>query len=123
MFIWSGRATLQSRSYDELRVRCKHLLEDRAKGRFPAPTISALIEGESRARRFSSRLVPSHGDKYEDQLQNFPALKSLSEDELQRLRSKFRFYDPKSDASFLHWFAMVSNQNSKITRQGRSLIE
>lgn len=123
MFIWSGKATLNLASYDIVRAKCKLFLQERAKGRFPAPLIYSLEEGESMARRFVSRLVPSHGDKEDDQIKNFPMLGDLSNDKLQRLRSKFRFYDPRSDSSFLYWFAIVSNQKSKVIRQGRSLCE
>lgn len=123
MFIWSGKATLQSANFDSLRIQCKLFLQERARSRFPSPTIFELKEGESMARRFSSRLIPSHGDTEDDQRKNFTALDSLTDAELQRLRTKFRFYDPRSDSSFVHWFAMVSNQSLKASREGRSLCE
>ncbi len=122
MFVWSGRETLDS-SYDVLRKDCMDFLLERSKDRFPAPTLYSLKEGESMARRFSSRLVPSHGDKEDDQIKNFPALQILSEDYLRRLRSKYRIYDPQSDDTFLHWFAKISNTNSSKWQQASSLCE
>jgi hypothetical protein len=122
MFIWSGRNTSNS-LFDSIRNECEESLREKAKGRFPSPTIHFLNENESMARRFSSRLVPSHGDKEADQFKNFPDLKTLSEDELKTLRSKFWMYDRDSDSTFLHWFAIVSNETEKMWRNENSLCE
>ena len=75
------------------------------------------------SRRFTSRLSPSHADPPEQQLAHFPALASLSVDELSVLRGKFRFYDPAADPSFRAWFWMVSSAVSSSKDMGLSLCE
>ena len=123
MFIWSSKTCSDdSSSFNHIRNVCEKHLLDEAKDRFPSPTMHFLKEGESMARRFSARLVPSHGDQEEDQMKNFSALHMLSEDELRRLRMKFRIYDPLSDASFLHWFAKVKYIDSMKWQQGGSSL-
>lgn len=121
MIMWSGKATLDSPIYNSLRGYCKDILKNSAKDRFPSPTIYCIEEGESMARRLTSRLVPSHGDSDEDQLRNFPELNNLSSADTQNLQSKFRYYDPKTDASFLHWYSKVSNLKS--TQEAKSLCK
>ena len=87
------------------------------------PKLHLLSEGDSMSRRFTSRLSPSHADPPEQQLAHFPALASLSADELLALRSKFRFYDPAADPSFRGWFWGVASAASASKDMGLSLCE
>lgn len=122
LFVWSGQATLTS-EYDAIREEFQAFLQDRSKNRFPMPKIHLLSEGDSMSRRFTSRLSPSHADPPEQQLAHFPALASLSADELLALRSKFRFYDPAADPSFRGWFWGVASAASASKEMGLSLCE
>jgi len=122
LYIWSGKATMNS-NYDCLRNRCEKFLKERAKKRFPAPALHFFNEGESMARKLVSLLAPSHGDQPIDQVEHFSKLGDLSTSELQNLRLKFRVYDPKSDATYSHWFNSILSKGSKYTREGISLCE
>ena len=124
LFVWSGRALPKSDSrFQPVRDQCKSFLKDRAKHRFPAPSLHILSESDSMGRRFTSRLVPSHLDPPEQQVAHFPALATLSEDEIYRLRDKFRFYDESHDASFRRWFWTTASVSSKASEEGTSLCE
>lgn len=120
--MWSGQATLDPK-YDKIREDFKHFLLKRSKHRFPMPTLHMLAEGDSMSRRFTSRLSPSHADPPEQQLVHFPALASLSPEELSSLRSKFRFYDPEADPSFRGWFWGVASAASASKDMGLSLCD
>ena len=122
LFVWSGQATLQP-EYNAIREEFKQFLLERSVNRFPMPRLHLVSEGESMSRRFTSRLSPSHADPPEQQLAHFPALSSLSADELLSLRSKFRFYDPATDPSFRGWFWGVASAASSSKELGLSLCE
>lgn len=122
MFVWSGQATLKP-EFDHIREHFKNFLLDRARNRFPAPSLHIVHEGDSMSRRFTSRLSPSHADPPEQQLAHFPALATLSAEELSSLRSKFRFYDPTTDPSFRGWFWGVASAASSSKECGLSLCE
>jgi len=122
LFLWSGRSTLDER-HNEVRDYLNDFLLRRSQNRFPAPTLHVLSENDSMSRRFTALLAPSHGDPPEHQLANFPALGSLSPDQLTRLQSKFKFYDPETDASFRSWFWKVSSPTSDCRDEGVSLCE
>jgi len=123
LFVWSGQATVEKPEYDGIREEFKQFLLERSKNRFPMPQLHLLSEGDSMSRRFTSRLSPSHADPPEQQLAHFPALASLSTEELTSLRSKFRFYDPATDPSFRGWFWGVASAASSSKDQGLSLCE
>jgi len=122
LFIWSGRATLDER-YDQVRLHLTEFLLRRSQNRFPSPTLYVLSENDSMARRFTALVAPSHGDPVEHQLANFPSLGSLSPEELTALQSKFKFYDPETDASFRSWFWSVSSATSTSKEEGISLCD
>jgi Sec23/Sec24 zinc finger/Sec23/Sec24 trunk domain len=122
LFVWSGQGTLSS-DYDHIRDHFKNFLLERSLKRFPMPKLHMLSEGDSMSRRFTSILSPSHADPPEQQLAHFPALASLSSEELCALRSKFRFYDPHSDPSFRGWFWGVASAASASKEIGLSLCE
>jgi len=122
LFVWSGQGTLEPK-YDSIRQDFKTFLQERSKNRFPMPKLHMLKEGDSMSRRFTSRLSPSHADPPEQQLAHFPALSTLSADELTALRSKFRFYDPVTDPSFRSWFWGVASATSSSKDVGLSLCE
>jgi len=122
LFLWSGKSTLDER-YDEVREYLKDFLLQRSRNRFPMPTLHVLSENDSMSRRFTALLAPSHGDPVEHQLANFPALGSLSPDVLTQLQSKFKFYDPETDASFRSWFWSVSSPTSASKDEGVSLCD
>ena len=75
------------------------------------------------SRRFTARLAPSHADPPDHQMAHFPALASLSPQELDSLRAKFRFYDASSDASFRTWFWGVASATNASRNEGLSLCE
>lgn len=87
------------------------------------PHLHVLSEGDSMSRRFTALLAPSHGDPIDHSLAHFPALARLSAEELSKLRSKFRFYDPNTDPSFRGWFWSVAGATSKAKDDGLSLCE
>ena len=118
MFVWSGKATYNLPEYNSLRDECKQFLSQRANGRFPAPTsIHILKEGESMARHFVSRLVPSHGDKDDEQRMNLSAYL------IQQLRAKLGWHNQKCDSSYMYWLDRISKVDSNMTQQGTSLCE
>ena len=120
MFIWSGRGTLNS-EHNILRDRCKYRVKESSKNRFPAPTLFTSKDGDSMARRFTSRLVPSHGDNVEDWVKNFPLLSTRRTTINDK---KFRMYDRSgADLSFTHWIDFVMNEKSKKWKHGTSLCE
>jgi hypothetical protein len=87
------------------------------------PELHMLSEGDSMGRRFTARLAPSHADPPDHQMSHFPSLTSLSHDELEALRVKFRFYDSSSDASFRTWFWGVASATNISRNEGLSLCE
>lgn len=87
------------------------------------PEIHMLFDGDSMSRRFTTRLAPSHADSPDQQLANFPQLSTLSPAALESLRSRFRFYDAASDASFRKWFWSVSSATHASRDDGVSLCE
>jgi hypothetical protein len=120
--VWSGQGTVGP-EFDEHREKLKNFLVERSERRFPTPTLHMLSESDSMSRRFTALLAPSHGDPLEHQLSNFSALESLSDNEMSGLQSKFKFYDPETDASFRSWFWSVASASNSIRDEGLSLCE
>lgn len=85
------------------------------------PKLHVLNDGDSMSRRFTALLAPSHADPIDNQLVHFPALSTLKPDDLKELRSKFRFYDSNSDASFRTWFWSVASATNVSREEGMSL--
>lgn len=122
LFIWSGVNCTATR-YDGIRQKFKaHLLEI-SRDRFPMPVLHELNDGDSMCRRFTSRLAPSHADPIDNQIVHFPLLSTLKAHALNDLRSKFKFYDAKSDESFRSWFLDVSSASNNSRMEGMSLSE
>jgi hypothetical protein len=109
--------------YDTVREQMQKILLARAEKRFPMPHLLFLSEGDSMSRRFTALLAPAHADPLDHQLAHFPALASLSPDELTALQLKFRFYDPSTDASFRNWFWEVASATSASKDEGLSLCD
>ena len=82
-----------------------------------------MSESDSMSRRFTALLCPSHGDPVEHQLAHFHSLTRLSADELSKLHSRFRFYDPEVDPSFRKWFWDVASATSICGTEGISLCD
>lgn len=82
-----------------------------------------LFDGDSMSRRFTARLAPSHADPVDQQVAHFPGLSSLSPEALERLHSKFKFYDSSADASFRKWFWSVASATNVSRTEGTSLCE
>jgi len=122
LFVWSG-ANCAATRYDGIREKFNAHLLEMSKHRFPMPGIHELTDGDSMSRRFTSRLAPSHADPIDNQLVHFPALSALKPAALEDLRSKFKFYDSKSDASFRTWFWNVASASNKSRLDGMSLSE
>jgi hypothetical protein len=112
-----------SSEFDIVREHMKKFLLERAEKRFPMPQLHMLSEGDSMSRRFTALLAPSHADPLDHQLAHFPALASLSSDDLTALQLKFRFYDPSTDASFRNWFWEVASATSVSKDEGLSLCD
>jgi hypothetical protein len=106
-----------------MREEFKEFLLKRSKNRFPMPELHMLYDGDSMSRRFTARLAPSHADPEDQQMAHFPALSSLSEEALERLRSKFKFYDASADASFRKWFWSISSATNESRNEGMSLCD
>jgi hypothetical protein len=122
LFVWTG-ANCTAARYDGIRGKFKAYLEEISKHRFPKPVLHELKEGDSMSRRFTARLAPSHADPVDNQLLHFPALATLKPSALQNLRSKFKFYDSNSDASFRTWFWGVASASNISRLDGTSLCE
>lgn len=122
LFVWSG-ANCTAARYDGIRDKFEAFLLDRSKNRFPMPGLQFLNDGDSMSRRFTARLAPSHADPLDNQLVNFPALSTMKPDDLEALRSKFRFYDSNSDASFRTWFWSVASATNVSRNEGTSLCD
>jgi len=122
VFVWSGKSCAIPR-YDGIRQNFEDFLVERSIDRFPAPELHVLVDGDSMCRRFTTRLAPSHSDPDEHQLLHFPALSTLTPDQLRDLRSKFMFYSPENDPSFRKWFWSVSSASNASREDGRSLCE
>jgi len=122
LFVWSG-ANCTAGRYDGIREKFKtHLLEI-SKNRFPMPELLEINDGDSMSRRFTPRLAPSHADPIDNQIANFPLLSTLKTGALDDLRSKFKFYDAKSDESFRTWFWSVVSASNISRMEGMSLCE
>ena len=87
------------------------------------PELHELKDGDSMSRRFTARMAPSHADPIDNQIVQFPALSTLKPEALKDLRSKFKFYDSKSDASFRTWFWSVASASNTSRMDGMSLCE
>jgi hypothetical protein len=122
LFVWTG-ANCAAARYDGIRDKFKAHLLKTSRQRFPMPQIYDLREGDSMSRRFTARLAPSHADPVDNQLLYFPALSTLKPVALESLRSKFKFYDSTSDASFRSWFWGVASASNVSRLDGTSLCE
>jgi len=122
LFIWSG-SNCTAKRYDGIREKFKRHLLDISKDRFPMPVLHELTDGDSMSRRFTSRLAPSHADPIDNQIANFPLLSTLKPAALDELRSKFNFYDSRSDESFRTWFWSVASASNNSRMEGTSLCE
>jgi len=87
------------------------------------PEFYELKDGDSMCRRFTPRLAPSHADPIDNQIVHFPLLSTLRPAALEELRSKFKFYDAKSDESFRTWFWSVASASNNSRVEGMSLCE
>jgi hypothetical protein len=122
LFVWTGANCTASR-YDGIRDKFKDYLLEISKRRFPKAVLHDLKDGDSMSRRFTARLAPSHADPVGNQLVHFPALSTLTPVALEALRSKFKFYDSNSDASFRSWFWGVASASNVSRLDGTSLCE
>jgi hypothetical protein len=122
LFIWSG-ANCTAKRYDGIRDKLKTYLLEVSMNRFPQPELHVLEDGDSMSRRFTARLAPSHADPIDNQIVHFPALSTLDPAALEKLRSKFKFYDSKSDESFRTWFWSVASASNNSRSDGMSLCE
>jgi len=122
LFIWSG-ANCTAKRYDGIREKFKTHLLKLSKNRFPMPELHELNDGDSMSRRFTPRLAPSHADPIDNQIVHFPLLSTLKQAALNDLRSKFKFYDAKSDESFRTWFWSVASASNNSIMEGMSLCE
>jgi len=122
LFIWSG-VNCTAKRYDGIREKFKTHLLEASKNRFPKPELHVLEDGDSMSRRFTARLAPSHADPIDNQIVHFPALSTLKPAAIEKLRSKFRFYDSNSDASFRTWFWSVASASNNSRLDGMSLCE
>ena len=123
LVIWSGKA-IDKNSEDDVMDRIKVFVHERCDGRFPAPQIHFLREGDSMSRKLTSRLVPSHKDPPEQQVALSPALTSLPSHKLEELRNKFRYHDSTGDdSSFRKWFWDVASASAEVSNVGRSLCK
>jgi len=59
------------------------------------------------ARWLQCRLIPSHKDSAEEQLQSFPQLGQMTTDQRHRLMSKFHRTD---DLSYNQYFRIICNK-------------
>jgi len=75
------------------------------------------------SRKLTARLAPSHADPIDNQIVRFPALSTLKPAALEKLCSKFGFYDSKSDPSFRTWFWSVASASNSSLSDGMSLCE
>jgi hypothetical protein len=113
IFIWSGRETIGP-EFDVKRENLFKLAKDLCKYRFPHPIIlqfkvqhpynlqlNISKEGASMSRWFTCRLVPSHKDSPNEQLDAFPQLEELNDSQLKKLLSKFFKTDDLSYNQYL----------------------
>ncbi len=122
LFVWSGKNCTANR-YDGIREKFKAQLLAMSSDRFPMPVLHEMNDGDSMSRRFTSRLAPSHADPVDNQIAHFPQLATLKPGALDDLRSKFKFYDSKSDESFRTWFWSVASASNNSRMEGMSLCE
>lgn len=137
LFVWSGRALNQKSvvgSIENIRQVCTNYLLEQTKHRFPCPRLYVVGEGDSMARRFTSRLSPTHLDPPEQQIAHFTNLNTLMEDELMHLRNKFYYFgthsnngdgnnNDQNNSSFRRWFWNVASASSKVSLEGVSLCQ
>jgi len=74
VFIWIG--TQCSDSQNKLSICMKYAVEG-IKHRFPNPQILVFKESSSMARWLQCRLIPSHKDSPEEQVESFPQLTQI----------------------------------------------
>lgn len=122
LFIWSG-ANCTAERHDGIREKFRTHLLKISNNRFPMPEFYELKDGDSMSRRFTSRLAPSHADPIDNQIVHFPLLSTLKPAALKALRSKFKFYEAKSDESFRTWFWSVASASNNSRLEGMSLCE
>ena len=99
MMLWVGRNALD----DADSIDCAKgaaLARVQAQGRWPAPRLRVVREGDGQARYVTSRLNPAHQDAAEDQEVWHPDLSALDEDERLDL---VRSMPPTDDVSILGW--------------------
>jgi len=100
VLIWSGQDVC-GKEFDHVREAFQHYTYLAVGNRIPTPTIALFKEGSSMSRFFISRLIPSHKDPVESQLEMFSELQEFSPQQLQAFCDKF----PKTDdSSFFQYF-------------------
>ena len=100
VMVWSG-ADVAGPAHDGVRAAVRAHALALARGRFPAPRVMQFREGASMARWLQARLVPTHQDSPQEQMVQFPALKTMAAQALAALRAKFTQTD---DMSFSKWY-------------------
>ncbi|PRP79247.1 hypothetical protein PROFUN_13040 [Planoprotostelium fungivorum] len=95
----------QTADLEGILKRCDEYVESISRHRYPHPSSHSFKEGTSMARWIQCRLIPSHKDTTEEQLENFPQMDELTEEDRRRLLSKFHRTD---DLSYLQWFKKLN---------------
>eukprot|EP00899_Mesostigma_viride_P004844 jgi/Mesvir1/14360/Mv09764-RA.2 len=103
IFIWVGLALVANETaYAAAAAACQAYAAERARNRFPVPTMRVFKEASSMARFMQSRLVPAHKDSAHAQEAQFPQLRTLDSQALQALQAKLFHTE---EASFCEWMA------------------
>jgi len=100
IFIWSGKE-VSGPEFDGKREKILIYAKSISKNRIPNPRILNFIEGDPDSRFLQSRLIPSHKDLPQQQLQSFPQLQKLTIEERKKLISKFHKTDDQSYIQFI----------------------
>eukprot|EP01094_Clydonella_sp_ATCC50884_P010615 TRINITY_DN2034_c0_g2_i1.p1 TRINITY_DN2034_c0_g2~~TRINITY_DN2034_c0_g2_i1.p1 ORF type:complete len:888 (+),score=157.62 TRINITY_DN2034_c0_g2_i1:125-2665(+) len=108
IFVWRGRDTTEQQ-HGHLVAKALDYARVLAEGRFPQPYVMSFKEGESMERWLRCRLIPSHKDEPEQQMQAFPLLRELGEADRRQLLAKFHHTDDMSYAQF--WEQIVEAIN------------
>lgn len=96
IIVWSGREVCGP-TFNFYRDACRSKAESLSRRRLPYPEVIVCSEGTSAARQLSARLIPSHQDERDMQLEEFPLLRALTPSQHQALLKKLL---PTDEPSF-----------------------
>ena len=103
ILLWVG-SDFTSPIFASFRTSCLDRAASSARFRLPLPELIHCTEGSSASRWMQVRLIPTHQDNEDEQIQSFPQLQTLPPTQRQELRDKFL---PTDEPTFRQFYQQL----------------